>query len=152
MRHLVAVEMPDVAVLPAAPPTSLMSLVALSGRPKAIASNGDVYDLANIVRSAYINGAEQLAARVEGRTVTTNGSGEATVTFAVPYSVAPNVSVQAFTSSGTQVTIAEVVSVTTTAVEIRTYRTRTQGVLLGGTIYPTERVSAFCHLTILGIP
>lgn len=146
------IELPDLASDPPTPEAGFVQFYGRDGRPRARASSGRIFDLGNVLESARINGAEQDRVRIETHTVTTNGSGEATVNFAQAFADAPSVQVQAFTTLGSQATIAEVVSVSASAVSIRTYRTRTQGVLLGGTINPTRRESTFCHITAIGVP
>lgn len=129
-----------------------MQWQGLNGRPIARNSAGRIFDLGNRVEDVQIGGSAADPVRIECILLTTNGSGDLTHTFANAYASAPSVTLTAVATSGTQVTIAELIGISATQVQIRTYRTRTQGVFLGGNINPTERVSAQVIAQIIGVP
>lgn len=149
---LTELELPDLSTgVPAAPASGKMYMVGRNKRPVARNSDGRIFDLGNIVESVRIGGAAVDPVRIECISGTSDANGDLTINFANTYASAPRITLTATATSGTQPTLAELVSVSTTQAVIRTYRTKTQGVLLGGTINPTERVSTTVQLMAIGV-
>ncbi len=80
-----------------------------------------------------------------------NGNGDLTYTFPQAYATPPHVIPVAVATQAAHPTFAELISTTTTAVTIRTYRLASRSVFLGGTVDPDDRVSATVQLTIIGV-
>ncbi len=81
-------------------------------------------------------------------TVATSATGTATVTFpAGRFATAPVVSAVAVSTSATQPTVVEVVSVSATAVTVETWRTQATVLALGITLQPAVAVAATVHIT-----
>ena len=145
-------ELPDLTTgVPAAPSAGKGYVVFRNGRPVARNSAGRIFDLGNVVESVRIAGAAADPVRIECLSGTSNANGDLTINFANTYASAPRITLTAIATSATQPTFAELVSVSTTQAVIRTYRTKTQGIFLGGTINPTERISTTVQLTAIGV-
>ena len=139
------------AAAPATPPAGTVELYSRAQRLRGKSAAGREHDLFNVVETVYANGAERTqAARIEARTFTT-GTGDFTLTFEQAYSAAPAVTVQAFATSTDGVTVAELVSVSTTQAVIRTHRTIVHFHPLGAARPATERIGATCHAIIVGV-
>lgn len=146
------VELPDLTTgVPAAPVAGRGYFVFRNNRPVARNSAGRIFDLGNIVESVRIGRAAVDPIRLEYLSANSDANGNLTINFANAYAAAPRVIPVAVATSATQPTIAELVSVSTTQAVIRTYRTKTQGILLGGTINPTERVSTAVNIAVAGV-
>jgi hypothetical protein len=70
--------------------------------------------------------------------VTCDANGVGTVTFGVAFPVTPHVATAVMSTVTTHPTMVEVTALSTTSVSVKCWRAKDTGVLVGGTIVPTE--------------
>lgn len=146
------IELPDVAADPAAPSSGYIQIYGKGARPKSRNSAGVVMDL--VGAPVHLQSATpSLTPQVVTMAVQTAADGTLAVTFSKTFKsgTVPFVSLTPMASLSDQPTIAELSATpTATGCAIKTYRTKTQGVLLGGTINPTQVQQAWVHLIAVG--
>lgn len=151
-RFYTDVELPDLGSDAATPEAGFVTFYGKTKRPFARNSDGEVFDLASPLIHMG-SSTKTVKTQIVCMTVQTAADGTLAVTFSTPFKTGtvPNVQLTPLATLTTQPTIAEISTTpTATGVAIKTYRTKTQGVLLGGTINPTQEQQAFVMLTAIG--
>jgi hypothetical protein len=146
------IELPDVAADPVAPAAGYLQFYGKAKRPTARNSDGVVIDM--VGAPIFLQAAAAvLRPQIVTMIVQTAADGTLAVVFSKAFKAGtvPFVVLTPLATLTTQPTIAELSATpTNTGCSIKTYRTKTQGVLLGGTINPTQEQQAYVNIVAIG--
>lgn len=128
--------------------------IAVVATDSAMTAFGKLQGQMNARPMIYVGSSTPLAApQIVTDTLQTAANGTLTITFpkAFKAGTVPRVTLTALASLTTQPTVAEL-SATPTATQcvVKTYRTKTQGVLIGGTIDPVQAQQAYVTYLAIG--
>lgn len=146
------IELPDVVADPPAPALGYLQYYGKGKRPKARNSDGVVMDLVGAPVHLQSE-TPSLTPQIVTMTVQTAADGTLAVVFSKAFKdgTIPFVQLTPLSTLTTQPTVAELSATpTATGCSIKTYRTKTQGFLLGGTINPTQVEQAFVMVHAIG--